>query len=251
MIASVQNTRVKNWNKLKMKKERLKTKTYLIEGYHLVEEAIKSGCEIEELITDSAVNLPIFCEGLPHTTVTKKVFEHFSNTDQPQGIAAVVRMKSLEIKRRSPVLLIDEIRDPGNLGTMIRTADAAGFKTIILGEGTVDLYNDKVIRATQGSIFHIQIMEGKLAREIVNLQKDGFQVWASALSEAVTYDEVLVTEKIALMIGNEGRGIDRSLIDLADKCVKIPIYGKAESLNAGVAAGILMYYIKGKLASRT
>src|SRR5699024_1550997 len=192
----------------------------------------------------------IFCEGFSHTTVTKKVFEYFSNTEHPQGIAAVVKMKPLEIKRNSPVLLIDEIRDPGNLGTIIRTADAAGFKTIILGEGTVDLYNDKVIRATQGCIFHIHIMEGNLSREIVNLQKEDFQVWASALSKAVAYDTVRVTEKVALIIGNEGRGIDRSLIDMADRRVKIPIYGKAESLNAGVAAGILMYYIKGKLASR-
>src|SRR5699024_10612671 len=143
-------------------------------------------------------------------------------------------------------LLLDAIQDPGNLGAIIRTADAVGFGAVILGEETVDVFNDKVIRATQGSLFHIPVISAKLEDMIEELKEVGFTIWASTLEKATYYDELDVPKKVALILGNEGAGIRQVLLEQADTCVKIPIYGKAESLNVGIAASILMYYIKQK-----
>ncbi|MGY0693128.1 TrmH family RNA methyltransferase [Virgibacillus sp. FSP13] len=245
MITSVQNDKVKLWNKLKKKKDRIQLKTFLIEGFHLVEEVHSSDWEIKEIILQEGIDVPEFAEGYPIVIVSSLVFNHISNTKTPQGIAAVVKMKNYNQEMFEQVLILDAIQDPGNLGTMIRTADAAGFDAVILGDNTVDMYNDKVVRSTQGSLFHIPIFQANLLTKISQLKKDGFTVWASALTNSSSYLEIKPSKKTALIIGNEGSGIHEDVLGLADICVKIPIYGKAESLNASVAAGILMYYIKG------
>ncbi|MFB4475514.1 TrmH family RNA methyltransferase, partial [Oceanobacillus caeni] len=154
MITSVKNETVKAWKKLQKRRERTNTQTFLVEGYHLLQEAKNSNWGIKEIIIQEGVELPSWCENFNITIVSNNVFEHISETRSPQGIAAIIEMKKLEKVVGKHTLLIDSIQDPGNLGTIIRTADAAGFDGVILGNGTVDLYNDKVIRATQGSIFH-------------------------------------------------------------------------------------------------
>lgn len=156
----------------------------------------------------------------------------------------MVRIKDSAEALGNHLLLIDQVQDPGNLGTMIRTADAAGFSQVVLGKGTVDLYNDKVVRASQGSIFHIPIIQADLLELIPALQSQTYTVLASALENAVAYDTVEQLEKIALVMGNEGSGIAPEILQLADKCIKIPIYGQAESLNVSIAAGILMYQLR-------
>src|SRR5699024_7380004 len=156
-----------------------------------------------------------------------------------------VQMKTHRWGAFQNLLVVDSLQDPGNLGTMIRTADAAGFEAVILGDGSVDLYNEKVIRATQGSIFHIPVFQFDLITNIPVLKQEGFRIWASALSGATSYNVLTPAEKNALVIGNEGAGVSDEVLLLADYQVKIPIYGKAESLNAGIAAGILMYYMAG------
>lgn len=153
-------------------------------------------------------------------------------------------MKQPEKTTCNAVLLIDSIQDPGNLGTIIRTADAAGFDAVMLGDNTVDMYNDKVIRSTQGSLFHLPISHVNMENGIPHLKAEGFTVWASSLADALPFEEVEVRGKTALIVGNEGAGIRDEIVQLADSVVKIPIHGKAESLNVSVAAGILMYYIK-------
>ncbi|HEY4601119.1 MAG TPA: RNA methyltransferase [Cerasibacillus sp.] len=243
MITSVQNEKVKAWRKLHKRKERLKSKLFIVEGYHLVEEAWKSNWEIKELIVMDQTDIPSWYKESNITVVSKQVFQSISKTETPQGILAIVKMKQTFIQNGKHLLLIDAVQDPGNLGTIIRTADAAGLGGIILGEGTVDVFNDKVIRATQGSLFHIPIKESLLVEEINTLKNNGYHIWASALEEAQDYQEVNVPEKVALLLGNEGAGINQKYIEQADLSVKIPIYGKAESLNVGVAASILMYYI--------
>src|SRR5699024_7948525 len=142
------------------------------------------------------------------------------------------------------LLLVDAIQDPGNLGTIIRTADAVGMSQIILGTGTVDVYNDKVIRASQGSIFHIPIKQAPLLNIIKELKRSNYTIWASALQNAINYRDAEREKKIALIVGNEGAGISEKILKEADKVVKIPIYGQAESLNVSVAAGILMYQMR-------
>lgn len=245
MITSVKNNKVKAWRKLHKRKERIHSGTFLIEGLHLVEEALKSDWTIDEIIAVDMIELPDWVREVPVELVSDHVFQHISQTKTPQGVAAIVKMDNPVKSGGSHVLLIDSVQDPGNLGTMIRTADASGFDGIVLGNETVDLYNDKVIRSTQGSLFHIPIYQANLHDEIMALKKDGFNIWATALSEnAKAYNEIKRIDKIALMVGNEGAGIQTELLQLADTIVTIPIYGKAESLNVSVAAGILMYHVK-------
>ncbi|HLR52300.1 MAG TPA: RNA methyltransferase [Candidatus Avamphibacillus sp.] len=243
LITSTQNEQVKKWRKLHKRKGREISGQFMVEGFHLVEEACQSDWEVIDIILQENMQLPSFCKKHPHTYVSEKVFAHISQTKSPQGIAAIVKMKQTDFKWSSKVLLVDAIQDPGNLGTIIRTADAAGFHSIILGNGTVDVYNDKVIRSTQGSLFHVTITQGDLKNIIPHLQLDGFTVWASDLENAKIYNQVERQEKTALIVGNEGSGIDNTLLKKANMIVKIPIHGQAESLNVSIAAGILMYYI--------
>jgi len=246
LITSTQNNQVKYWAKLKQRKYREKNNEFLIEGFHLVEEAYNSGWEIEVLIYKQSVQslLPNWSAEVYSIAVDDKVFQSISQTVQPQGLAAIVKMKEWNKISDDYTVLVDSIQDPGNLGTIIRTADAAGFTKVVLGNGTVDMYNDKVIRASQGSIFHIPVVSKDLREEITILQSKNILVLASALEHAISYESVQVTGKSALIVGNEGSGIKKELLEVADKIVKIPIYGKAESLNVSVAAGILMYYMR-------
>src|SRR5690625_4602904 len=244
MITSTQNSQVKRWKKLQTRKERVKTGLFLIEGFHLIEEAKQSNWEIKEFIFREDVDIPTWCEDQFIHIVSEAVFQHIAQTNTPQGVIAVLRMKGWAKFTGNHVILIDRIQDPGNLGTIIRTADAAGFSAVILGKGTVDLFNDKVIRATQGSLFHIPILQADLLGEITELKQAGFSIWATALQDSKKYTEIEVPEKVALILGNEGSGIDVDILHAADSIVNIPIYGKAESLNVSIAAGILMYYLR-------
>ncbi|WP_077357845.1 TrmH family RNA methyltransferase [Virgibacillus halodenitrificans] len=244
MITSVKNEKIKGLRKLQKRREREASQKFLVEGFHLVEEARESDWVIEELIIQEGTDIPEWCYQYKLFEVSSNVFQHFSQMKTPQGIAAVVRMNEIKEVKGNYMLLIDSIQDPGNLGTMIRTAEAAGYDGIILGNDTVDMFNDKVIRATQGSIFHIPVIKGNLEEKVADLKKKGFQVWATALKNAKNYNEVNGGDKVALIVGNEGAGVKEPLLQLADSIVTIPIYGKAESLNVSIAAGILMYYTK-------
>lgn len=244
LITSLANEKVKMWRKLHKRKGRNENQAFLVEGLHLVEEAWKSDQEILEIIVEETVSLPTWAENFPVVRVSRKVFAHISQTQAPQGIAAVIKIKR-EIKRKGNYfVLIDAIQDPGNLGTIIRTADAVGMDAVVLGKGTVDLYNDKVVRATQGSLFHIPVYETDLLTEVEQLKSEGVAIWVTALEAAEYYQETTVPEKVALIFGNEGSGVSEELLSASDKRVKIPIYGQAESLNVSVAAGILMYHVK-------
>ncbi|WP_042223280.1 TrmH family RNA methyltransferase [Oceanobacillus manasiensis] len=245
MITSAKNDKIKAIRKLHKKKERTESETFIVEGHHLVEEARKSNWTILEIIAQEGIQLPEWCGSLPVTIVTEQVFQQVSQTKSPQGIAAVLKINEAEVNLDAHLLLIDAIQDPGNLGTIIRTADAAGFGGIILGEGTVDLFNDKVVRSTQGSLFHIPIKVASLDTEVEQLKQNDYKIWATALQNAHNFSESNRDKKVALILGNEGAGVQRSLQEAADKVVKIPIHGEAESLNVSIAAGILMYYIKG------
>lgn len=244
MITSLQNERVKGWRKLHNRKGRWSKGLFFVEGHHLVEAACQSDFKVIEIIIQENNSIPDYCSSHAITRVTEQVFKHITETETPQGIAAIVRIKQIKHSQKDHVLLIDAIQDPGNLGTIIRTADAAGFSLVVLGDGTVDMYNDKVLRATQGSIFHIPVIQASLNEKINLLKNDGFTIWATGLNDAINYNDVNPKEKMALILGNEGAGIQSELIELADDVVNIPIYGSAESLNVSIAAGILMYYLK-------
>lgn len=248
MITSTQNTVIKEIKKLHQKKFREQTEQFLVEGHHLVKEAHMSQFDIDTIIIREDTDLPGWTKDYEIIDVTTEVFKMISQTETPQGIAAIVNKHRFDNQNLGHILLLDAIQDPGNLGTMIRTAEAAGFTKVVLGKGTVDPFNDKVIRATQGAMFSIEIIHADLLDEIEKLKTDNYSIWAATLDNATVYSDVEVTSNTALIIGNEGSGISTDIINVVTDKVKIPIYGRAESLNAGVAAGVLMYHLSTSFA---
>ncbi|MFC0469492.1 TrmH family RNA methyltransferase [Halalkalibacter kiskunsagensis] len=248
-IDSVKNDHVKRWKKLHTRKGRETSGRFLVEGYHLVEEAIKAEMVVEYILMTEAIVLPstLSVQNQDVILVSEQVMKELSETESPQGIAAVCiipsppTVKSLEGR----YLLLDRIQDPGNLGTMIRTADAAGMTGVVLGEGSVDVLNSKVIRASQGSIFHLPVVKGPLEIWIEALKKASIPVFGTALEGASSYSAIQPQAQFALIMGNEGEGVAKSLLEITDQNIYIPIHGHAESLNVAVAAGILLYYLRG------
>jgi RNA methyltransferase, TrmH family len=246
-IESNKNPQIKQWKKLHTKKERDKSRTFMIEGFHLVEEALKSDVVIQELIISESTNIPSGwnVDDLSITIVTEKIMQEISDTDTSQGVAAVCKQYSVnEGGKFSRLLLIDAVQDPGNLGTMIRTADAAGIDAVIIGEGSVDVYNSKVIRSTQGSIFHIPIIKENLHDTILKLKQNEIKVYGTSLKNAVDYKQASIGNSFALIVGNEGNGVEPDLLEKTDQNLYIPIFGRSESLNVAVAAGILLYHLR-------
>ena len=140
--------------------------------------------------------------------------------------------------------MLDHVQDPGNVGTLIRTADAAGFSGVILGEGSADIYSTKVLRSMQGSHFHLPVVSANLFEVIDQLKKEKVPVYGTELNPAaITYTSIPESASVALILGNEGQGVQKELLTQTDQNVYIPLYGAAESLNVGVAGGILMYHI--------
>lgn len=244
MITSTKNDTIKQWMKLHKKKYREQTGQFLLEGDHLVEEALESDWDIEQLIVREDRQDEAWLKDYPATVVTDHVFKALADTPSPQGVIAVVNIKPYQTDQFKKILVLDNVQDPGNVGTMIRTADAFNYDGVILGKGTVDLFNDKVIRATQGSLFHLPVVKADLQTLLPDLQARGVRLIASTLEEAVPLEEVTVPNSCAVIVGNEGSGVASNIQELSDLKVKISINGRAESLNVGVAAGILLYYFQ-------
>ncbi|WP_246941041.1 TrmH family RNA methyltransferase [Bacillus pinisoli] len=247
-IESKKNPQVKQWKKLQTKKERDKTDLFIIEGAHLVEEALKYTGIVVELLYAESFQLPYSwnLDGIDLFLVTDDILHEIGDTETPQGVAAICRKPNVTLDNDlSSALLIDAVQDPGNLGTLIRTADAAGIDQIIIGDGTVDIFNSKVLRASQGSIFHIPISRGNLSEWIEKLKSSGHAVYGTSLEGAEPYQQVHHAGPFALIVGNEGRGVQKELLSQTTQNLYIPIYGKAESLNVTIAAGILLYYLRG------
>jgi TrmH family RNA methyltransferase len=248
-ILSAKNERVKSWKKLQTKKGREKAGAYLIEGFHLIDEAIRNQVSIlEVMISEDSKELAMtsLLED-KQVLISKEISKQLSETETTQGIFAVIKKNtspSVPILEK-PYLFLDNVQDPGNLGTMIRTADAAGFGGVVLGKGTVDLYNNKVIRSMQGSHFHIPIFQEELTTWFTLFQNAGFPVYGTELNElAVSYRDISPQAIFAVVMGNEGNGMDKELLEKTTKNIYIPIVGQAESLNVAVAAGILMFALK-------
>ncbi|QED48872.1 TrmH family RNA methyltransferase [Cytobacillus dafuensis] len=246
-IHSASNPQVKQWRKLLTKKERDKTGTYLVEGFHLVEEALSSEQMIEIIVGENTGLPPSWDYGdIPVTMVTNEIIQSLSDTETPQGVIGVCRQQTFDAANVEGhrFLLIDAVQDPGNLGTMIRTADAAGVDAVIVGEGSVDIFNPKVLRSAQGSHFHLPIIRGELAEWIQKLKEKNIPVYGTALENAKVYTEIQSSETFALIVGNEGSGVRKSVLAETTENLYIPIYGKSESLNVAIATGILLYSLR-------
>ncbi|WP_068983934.1 MULTISPECIES: TrmH family RNA methyltransferase [Lysinibacillus] len=247
-IESTQNALVKYWKKLATtRKERERSGEFLVEGFHLVEEALKNNEQVLQLIVREGVELPMLwpIDSVAIVEVTAAVAKEFAETETSQGVFAVCKQPLVDedvMASWRKVLLIDAVQDPGNIGTMIRTADAAGLDAVILGKGCADLYNPKTLRSAQGSHFHIPVLRGDLEEWIEQLQDNGVPVFGTALDEdAVVYSDIEHTGAFAIMMGNEGSGIHPQLLSMTDQNIIIPILGQAESLNVAVATGIVLY----------
>ncbi|WP_414049903.1 TrmH family RNA methyltransferase [Macrococcus animalis] len=242
LIESVNNLKIKQIAKLHTRKERKKSNQFLIEGFHLVEEAAKSNVDIEMILTVTPDKLTkVMIENSKQQfEITFKIAEKLSQTEAPQGIYAVCNIPEPNKIELNQVLYLDRIQDPGNVGTIIRTADAAGIDAVIIAKGTVDIYNDKVLRASQGSVFHIPVFEMDFEEAKSKVQG---KVFGTSLEDATDYKQVETTPQFMLVLGNEGQGVDESILNQTDENLYVPIHGKAESLNVAVCAGILLYQL--------
>jgi TrmH family RNA methyltransferase len=257
IITSQHNNFIKKLKCLKERKERHTTKSYLVEGLRLVKHAFTLNlAPLEIVITSSFQRAPeqaafinqIERMQLPLTVVSDLIFEKLADTHTPQGILAVMPMPCYELDRllNSPGarlwLLLDNIQDPGNLGTMLRSCDAAGFSGMILSKNCADIFSPKVLRSTMGSIFHTPfVYVDNLAETITHLRHCGIRVYATHLAGAHNCYTTDLTNNIAVVIGNEAAGVSEPVVQACDAMIKIPMQGEAESLNAAVAASVLMF----------
>ncbi len=284
IISSKDNEIVKKVRKLKEKKYRDLENSYLIEGIKLVKEAIAEKVNIKQIIMceDFADNEELDKDTLfeiaKHDViyVTRNIIDNITDVKTPQGIIAVVEKKGNkdlnELNKQSMletsdnlvdnvrqnqvdysqdiIIALDGVQDPGNLGTILRTVDSANLKQIILSKDSADPYNPKVVRSTMGAIFRVNIIETEnLRQELQEAQKQGFKVMVTSLDTKNSIYDVEYNKKI-IVIGNEANGVSAEVQSIANEKIKIPMLGKTESLNASVAAGIIIYeYIRRKIKS--
>ncbi|MCI9434176.1 MAG: RNA methyltransferase [Bacilli bacterium] len=237
LYSSIDNKKIKEIKKLNLKKYRDKTNLFLVEGEHLVMEAYKSGY-LKELILeqDNDLNLDI-------TTnyVTNNVLKYITNLDTPQSILGICSKTQNDTIKGNRLLILDDIQDPGNLGTIIRSAVAFNVDTIILSFNTVDLYNSKVIRASQGLIFHINIIVMDLTTTIPKLKNEGYQIIGTKVTNGKSLKSIEKKKKFAIIMGNEGNGVREDILSLCDEYLYIDMNKNCESLNVGVATSIILY----------
>ncbi|OPH56167.1 rRNA methyltransferase [Paenibacillus ferrarius] len=252
-IMSVQNARVKDWAQLLERRGRDKQGKYLIEGYHLVEEALRAGARVETIVYSLEKGAPTGWDELEQAAspvewvgVSQAVLAKCSDTQTPQGVLAIVArpqlgMDELLAGEHDLVVVLDGVQDPGNLGTIIRSADAVGAKAVVLGRGTVDLYNPKTIRSTMGSMYHLPILEADLSLLLPRARERGVRLVTTSLqAERSCYDTDL-RQPTWLILGNEGKGVSPEVAAQSDVQVIIPMQGKAESLNVAMAATVLLF----------
>ena len=236
VYTSVQNNRIKEIAKLKEKKYRDQTDRFLVEGEHLIMEAYKSGY-LRTLIKEENINFSLDVETL---IVNDKVLKYISSLKTSASLIGICNKKEDKVTGNH-LLLLDNIQDPGNLGTIIRSAVAFNVDTIILGEDCVDLYNEKVIRATQGLIFNINIIVTDLENLISELRQNKYKIYATKVTDGKSLKNIEKSEKFAIIMGNEGSGVKSSLLNVCDEYLYIDMNKKCESLNVGVATSIILY----------
>ena len=244
IITSKANSVVKNAKKLHQKKYR--KSSYLIEGWHLFEEAVQAGVTIEKIFALESYRdqLAIF----PQTVwVSEDILLDLADSQTPQGIVAVVQKEEVGQSDLSQgkFLFLEDVQDPGNVGTIIRTADAAGFTGVIVSDKSADIYSLKTLRSMQGSHFHLPIYRMSSQALLKAAKEAVIPVLATTLSkDSVDYRELPSIENFVLVMGNEGQGISPLMAESADQLVHISMKGQAESLNVAVAAGILIFNLR-------
>ena len=226
----------KDLKKLNQKKYRDKTNLFLIEGEHLVKEAYQTGNLKELLVLDgSSYNFDV-----PTNFVTSNVMSFISSLETPTDIIGICS-KPCGAINGNHILILDEIQDPGNLGTIIRSSVAFNVDTIVISEKCADVYSPKVVRASQGMLFHINIVQGSLYEIIPNLKEKGYQILGTKVTDGNDIKTIAKNKKFAIIMGNEGSGVKSDILDLCDKYVYITMNDNCESLNVAVATSIILY----------
>ncbi len=252
-ITSNQNKRIKNIQALKSKsKLRKETHFFIVEGIKMVMEAAALCLLTEAYMTEEmAKNIAEEDLGCECFCVSDKLMKEISDTETPQGILAVCKeathppLEEIMARPRLRLLILEDVRDPGNLGTMIRTSEAAGIDAVIMSKGTADMYSPKVIRSTMGSIFRVPCFYTDDLHEVLkSLKAVGIVTYAAHLKGEKFHNEIEYPAKCGVIIGNEANGITEETASLAGELIKIPMEGKVESLNAAIAAAIMMYAMK-------
>ena len=257
IITSVNNQRVKDEANLKQKKYRTETGTFFAEGLRAVTEAVQYADvadlffikteerKLNEIIkTAEEKGVRLYC-------VDEKVMAKLSDTKTPQGVLAVIKMPEDSLQKlrpgtasdnNAPVIILDRVQDPGNLGTIIRTADAVGALGIILLEGCVDAFSPKVVRASMGSLFHLPVIQDVFPEEALTwCYRHGYEPAATALKNAQNMYKADLSKKMAFIFGNEANGVAEELQAAAETRLFIPMAGQAESMNVAMAAGIILF----------
>ena len=234
MIESVNNEKIIKYSKLLMRKYRDETGLFIVSTDHLVKEALKRNLVVDVFLLENENN-----EYGNVTYVKEAVMRKLTNLKTlPSVVAIVKKLPEKEIKGN--VIMLDSIQDPGNVGTIIRSAVAFNIDTIILGDNTVDTYNEKVLRASEGMLFNINIIKKHLVDAIMDLKIDGYKIIGTKVDTGDNIDNIKC-DKYAVLVGNEGSGVNNELLDLCDDYVYINMNNRCESLNVGVATSIIIY----------
>lgn len=224
-----------------------------VEGFRVIEEAIRSGLRFRAVFVSesgqarAAKLLPQIKSQVETVLIPDKLFANAVPTEAPQGVAALVHVKSqtldqlIENASSAPLLVVAGLQDPGNLGTILRSAEAFEAAGVVLGEGTVSVYNSKVVRASAGSVFRLAILKADLKGVIEKLRGRGVRLVATSSHKGAALPRADLNRQIAIFIGNEGAGLDKKLVAEMDELIMIPHSPRVESLNAGIAASIILY----------
>lgn len=255
VISSLSNAQIKNLSLLQTKaKAREEQGLFVIEGIKMYDEAKLADIIVKAYVSESfymakVEEIPNYFETTDYEIITDSVLKEIAETKTPQGVLATVRKQQYKledlIQDQNPcLLLLEDIRDPGNLGTILRTAEGAGVTGAILNKSCVDIYNPKVIRSTMGSIYRVPYCIVNDFNEVLKqIKKNGITLFAAHLSGKSYDTEGNFRKKCALLIGNEANGLSKEASEMSDELIRIPMAGKVESLNAAVAAAILMYEV--------
>ena len=258
IISSKDNEIVKSVKKLKEKKFRDLENAYIIEGIKMVKEAIDEKANIMQIIIcddcEKSDSIPkeLMYEIAKYECyyVTSKVFKYISEVQTPQGVLAVVEKnnKGSEINYDEDIIVaLDDLQDPGNLGTILRTVDSVGLTQILVSKGTADCYNPKVVRSSMGAIYRVKVIECEdLLQTLKEIRKNKFKVLVTSLGDSKNIYDMKYNKKV-IVIGNEANGVEERILNIADEKIKIPMIGRTESLNAAVATGVILYeYVRQK-----
>ena len=241
-LTSVNNPYIKSLAKLHNSKTRKEEKKFLVEGEHLVSEAYKTN-HLEAIIYS---DLKYKIDGVKNIYVTENIIKKLSLTKTPQQVMGVCSFISEKVINPRRFLLIDNIQDPGNLGTLLRSCLGFNIDFIYLNNETVDIYNDKVIRASQGAIFHLDFTYANLEEVIPMLKSHGVSVYGTDVTSGVDLEDIEVPSKYAIILGNEGSGVNPKILNKTNKNIYIKTNPQLESLNVGVAGSIILYHFDKK-----